>query len=266
MARSTNPFHAVGVCLWAVLLSCAPLLCGCGYNPGVAATEPLIVADCDSSTAADDLIVLDWSGGGSNIYPDEEFPGLDFASFETTEDGTLADDANAFKEAVRREVVHILCELPFVSVTVRNDKVRMGADATTVYVVQAPSQAGAGQIGEGEYDPCNLHHDNNALVFGEEFLELPGSYSFDEWVLIFANVIAHEIGHTLGFNHVPRSETSDSEHVLYVELMLPAHTVDEMISPQRFLSDETNCPDDAAHTRRMDAGTLTCGLPEPVGP
>ena len=221
-----------------------------------------MIVDCDGAATATDLVILDWSGGTSKIYPDDEFPGLDFASFETADGGTLADATEAFKDAVRREVVHILCGLPSVSVAVQNEKDRVDADATTIYVVHAASQAGGGQIGEGEFDPCNLQHDNSALIFGDELRDLPGPYSFDDWVLIFANVAAHEIGHTLGFNHVPRTEPSESEHVLYVELMLAGHTVDEMIRPQRFLSDETNCPDTAARSRRIDAGSLTCGLTE----
>jgi len=256
-----NSYRALGVYLLAAVLTCAPLLGGCGNDLGNTASEPLFIADCDPGATTTDLVILDWSGGTSKIYPDDEFPGLDLASFETADGGTLADTPEAFKEAVRREVIHILCGLPSLSVTVQNEKDRLDADATTIYIVQAPSQAGDGQIGEGEFDPCNLQHDNSALVFGDELLDLPGPYSFDDWVLIFANVVAHEIGHTLGFNHVPRTEPSESEHVLYVELMLAGHTVDEMIRPQRFLSEETNCPI-AARSRLLDAGSLTCEITE----
>ena len=244
------------------MFSCALVLSGCGNNLGNSASEPLFIADCAGASTPTDLVILEWSGGTSNIYPDDEFPGLDFASFETADGGTLADAPEVFKDAVRREVLHILCELPSLSVAVQNEKDRFDNEATTIYVVQAASQAGGGQIGEGEFDPCNLQHDNSALIYGDELRALPGPYSFDDWVLIFANVAAHEIGHTLGFNHVPRSEQPESEHVLYVELMLAGHTVDEMIRPQRFLSDEANCPEDAARSRRMDAGSLTCEITE----
>ncbi len=222
----------------------------------------MYVADCDGAATATDLIILEWSGGTSKIYPEDEFPGLDFASFETADGGTLADAPEAFKDAVRREVIHILCDLPSLSVAVLNEEERLDAEATTIYVVHAPSQAGGGQIGEGEYDPCNLRHDNSALVYGVELRELSGPYSFDDWVQVFANVAAHEIGHTLGFGHVPRTEHRESEHALFVELMLAGHTVDEMIRPQRFLSDETNCPDNVTRSRRMDVDSLTCGITE----
>ena len=80
---------------------------------------------------------------------------------------------------------------------------------------------------------------------------------------IFANVTAHEIGHTLGFPHVARSDVPDSPHALFVELMLAGHTVDEMLRPQRFLADETSCPDDASRSRRrIDPPSITCGLTE----
>jgi len=223
----------------------------------------LFVADCDTSENATDLVILDWSGGRNNLYPDDEFAGLDFSSFETLDGGTLADAALAFKDAVRDEVVRILCDLPFVSVVVQNDKAQINSVATTIYIVQASSRRGGGQIGEGEYDPCNLRRDNSALVFGDELLNFPDLYSFEEWVLIFANVAAHEIGHTLGFGHVPRSQNSEAEHALYVELMLAGHTIDEMVRHQRFLSDDTNCPEEAARARlHMNPPTIACGLTE----
>lgn len=262
LTRSVNVNSTRRTFVSAAVLCCSLVLSGCGNNLGDAASKPLYVADCDGAATATDLVILDWSGGTSRIYPDDEFPGLDFASFETTDGGTLADAPEAFKDAVRVEVVHILCNLPSLSVAVLNEKGRLGAEATTIYVVHAPSQAGGGQIGEGEFDPCNLEHDNSALIFGVELRNLPGPYSFDDWVLIFANVAAHEIGHTLGFGHVPRSEPTESKHALYVELMLAGHTIDEMIRPQRFLSEETNCPDNATRSQRKDVGSLICEITE----
>lgn len=236
---------------------CVVAVAGCGTIGGTLA--PL--SECDGELATD-LVILDWSGGASRLYPGDDFPGLDFAAFATTGGGTLADAADAFQEAVRGEVVHIFCGMPSVSVAVQNEN---GGDGgvTRVYLVQAPSQAGDGQIGIGEYDPCNLQHDNSALVFGEKLRKLASPHSFDEWVTIFANVAAHEIGHTLGFPHVARADVPVSPHPIFVELMLAAHTVDEMLRPQRFLADESNCPDGAARSRRrIDPPAITCGLTE----
>jgi len=244
-------------CFIAVGAVCA-LLCGCG-NIVLPGAQLKVASDCDVSELATDLIVLNWSGGTSDIYPDDDFPGIEFSAFETIDGGTLADDPEAFKGAVEAEVRHILCELPSVNISMRNEKERIDADVTTVFIVQAPSQAGEGQIGEGEFDPCNLHDDDSALVFGSELADLSGPYSFEDWVRIFANVTAHEIGHTLGFNHVPRSESGESEHRLFVELMLAGHTIDEMIRPQRFLSDNSNCPDDP-HDHSKNVHSFTCGL------
>ncbi|MEK7732515.1 MAG: hypothetical protein AAB363_11730, partial [Planctomycetota bacterium] len=59
----------------------ALVLSGCGNNLGNTATKSLFVAECDGAATPTDLVILDWSGGTSKIYPDDEFPGLDFASF-----------------------------------------------------------------------------------------------------------------------------------------------------------------------------------------
>jgi hypothetical protein len=232
---------------------------GCGTIGGRSLLA-VFVSECDGEPATD-LVVLDWSGGASRLYPGGDFPGLDFAAFATTGGGTLVDDAGAFQEAVRGEVVHIFCGMPSVSIAIQNEG-GVGAGATRVYLVEAPSQAFVGQIGEGEYDPCNVQRGNSALVFGEA-LDILGPYSFDEWVTIFANVTAHEIGHTLGFPHVARSDVPVSPHAIFVELMLADHTVSEMLRPQRFLADEANCPDGAARSRRrIDPPAIACGLTE----
>ncbi len=222
--------------------------------------EPLFVSDCEGFDPAEvgDVVLIDWSGGVSRIYPDWELPGLDFEAFATTDGGTLADDEEAFKEAVRSHVAGLLCDFP-VPVSVRTGEGPSEAPYNVVYVAQVASLESATQIAEAEYDRCNEDHDDEAIVYSREIERLGGPFTFDEWVTLFGNVIAHEIGHVLGFGHVEREDTGEG-HPLYVELMLDTHTLDEMLSSQRFLSDLSNCPAVEAQQRRIATpAVLTCG-------
>jgi len=237
---------------------------GCGGAPGTTSLPSDITADqcpgaaADKSTATD-AILLEWTGGTTRIYPDDEFPGLDLSAFVVTDGQTLADEADDFKTAVRDEISRILCDMPTDGIHLTNSKAGLPPNVTTVYFTQTISPMGGAQIGQGEYDPCNENHDDHAIIFGDEILELGRARSFDEWVFVFANVTAHEIGHMLGYGHVPRVIYAESQRPAFVELMMASHTTDEMIQSQRLLADTTNCPDDHDPTSSRDRiTTLHC--------
>lgn len=235
---------------------------GCGTVGGAGAfTRGLLVAECEGlaglSESDVDIVVLDWDGGTSPIYPDETFVGVDLSLFETADGGTLADQGEAFKELVRQRIAEIYCDSPADKIIVYN-----GDDVdpfdTVVHITHETRPNGSTDIGEGEYDPCNRQTDNAALIFGERLNQLSGAYTFDEWVNVFANVCAHEIGHTLGFGHVVRSELDSSERALFVELMLDRHTMSEMRQPHKFIVEQDNCPADANRSRRLAGEILPC--------
>ena len=246
----------VGVVLSATLV-------GCGSGAFDAdARHALISTQCagaEEVVAPATLVTLDWSGGVTPIYPDQLFDGLDLRLFETLEGGPLSDDEDYFKERVRAQGETIFCESPAPKVAVRHAADVRGYLGSTVYLTQSLSLLGGSEVGEGEFDPCDRDDENAAVVFGEQLRQLAGVLRFDEWVLIFANVTAHEVGHMLGYGHIDRDEYEPTGRALFVELMLDGHTISELKRQQRIVSDQTNCPDlPGEPARRIERPILTC--------
>jgi len=224
--------------------------CGTTMRDAASVEQILFVSGCEHGmTGRPDVVVLDWNGGTSAIYPHDPFDGIDLALFETPDGATLAADAESFKEQVRLEVARIFCEWPELDVLVYNSEDAPAPADTLVYITRALQPGGGADIGEAEYDPCNRQNDNVAVIFGERIRRLGAGYTFEEWVHVFANVCAHEIGHTLGYGHISREEMADADETSAIELMLSHHTMAEMRTAQRFVADQTYCPDDLYRNR-----------------
>ena len=240
---------------------------GCGTSLTNLDTVALVSTDCDSSFNKTEreagTVILDWQGGTSPLYPGEPFDPVDLSHFKTTDGGSLADVEAQFRQAVRDEVARILCELPEFAMRVETGKASEAA-ANVVQFAAMKSPRADGQVGEGEYDPCNQYDNNHALVFGDELRMLGQQFSFDDWVMIFANVAAHETAHLLGYGHAPRPAEPQSVRSLYVELMYATHTVQEMLQQQRLLADIEYCPHGAAQARLGldEPDTWTAEAPE----
>ena len=244
-------------CVAAVTAPAGLGLVGCGGGVGQGGNPSLVLSEVDRV----DAVTIEWSGGYSDLYPEMELAPLDFGKFSLAEGGTLADDAERFKSAVVEQIVVILNALPEGRVHVRNGHADSGSEDTIIHVAQAFSPQVGGQIGQAIYDPCDKYSGDSGIIYGDELLQTGGPFYFHEWVTMFANVTAHEIAHTLGYGHVERQLTSAADRPLFVELMLAIHTVPEMISSQRYLAEDGNCPDATTTAKSFDPPTdFICGI------
>ncbi|MCH8251303.1 MAG: hypothetical protein IID36_02505 [Planctomycetes bacterium] len=240
----TRSYRGRLVVCFMVVHACG-MLTGCGvsmFNPVDVGGSASLRSDF-GELGTPDVFVLDWTGGSSMLYADVELAPVDFDAFATSDGGTLADDSDALMEAVRERVAKILDDVATYGVTVVNGESDEVDAVTIVHIAQEISPDAPKEIGRAEYDPCDRQQDNAAVIFAERIAQLGGIYTVEEWISVFANVIAHEIAHTLGFGHIERSTDDLSERSLYVELMLDGHTMDEMRGAQRFLHAQTNCSD-----------------------
>lgn len=244
------------------------VVAGCGQDlSSLFATRFLIASQCGGELQADqvatDLVILKWKGGVTSLYPEQEFAPLDLAVFPMTEGGTLADRADDFRDEVLQQIRNIYCDDPDIHIRIEHAENAPPQIATRVYFAQEVSPTHFGLIGEGHYDPCNQRHEDTAVLFAEQIRRLGSSFTFDEWVLMFANTAAHEIGHTLGFAHVDRLNNPQPQRSLYVELMLNRHTISELIREQRYVEELTNCPDNDLRSRTLATeSTIRCSYDE----
>ncbi len=161
-------------------------------------------------------IVIDWTGRNADVSKTKEkflldvlrpAPGIDlnlFCVFESDPPKRLPEviDLSLFKEKVRQRVVHI-----FRNTTPQDTRFITGEaedypDATKVYVVQGRYERASTALGISVLDPGNQLTTDVAIILGDSILQGNKKYpTLEEWIHCFANVIAHESAHTMGWKH-----------------------------------------------------------------
>ncbi|HRX85915.1 MAG TPA: hypothetical protein P5572_12930 [Phycisphaerae bacterium] len=228
-------------------------LAGCGTMdalPGVDTTARLsdksACTDAPAPQDAGTLFVLVWDGGFSTQTGDAELAPFDVSTLRFS-DGTAltADLPSHFEHDVLARIQTILCDLQPADITVVADKAEAWPDATIVHITGDAPFSGGKHIGQSDFDPCNAHPDDAAVIWGGALATRMPPLAYDQWVNVIANTTAHEIGHTLGFTHpseesVARMLPQPSEEIMRANVK-PA----ELAGLQYFLLQQETCPGEA---------------------
>jgi hypothetical protein len=202
-----------------VAISLVLAIAGCGVNSArllePVSDEPInpirnVLSACDRAPAPADagtLTVVDWTGGASQQVRGAEVSAFDFGALVMIDDGEPVErTAEEFQLDVLARVQSMLCSLDPMDIAVVIGEAEDYPDQTQVHVSGDVPANGGKHIGQSDYDPCNDYTDDAALIWGGAIANRIEAATYDEWVNAFANSIAHEIGHTLGFFH-PDEET-----------------------------------------------------------
>lgn len=201
------------------------------------------VPSCDQAPLPEDaltLIVLDWDGGESPLVRDKVLTGFDVASLTFADGKVMSQDE--FQAAVLTRVGEILCVLDPMDVAVIIGDGSTYQDSTVIHITGDAPANNAKHIGQSHFDLCNEHLDDSGVIWGGALAERISDATVDEWINAFANTIAHETGHTLGFFHpdpdlVARLLPSPS-----TEIMRAQTSTADLLQPQAFLLDQDTCP------------------------
>ena len=226
-------------------------LVGCGTTAGIPAipTPSAQVYDAQACPAApapeeaDTLVVLDWDGGTSSQVPGKTLAAFSLAALEV--DGQPADEIIAeeeFRRAVLARTQMILCALQPADVAVIEADADAFPSATVVHVTGDAPFVNGKHIGQSDFDPCNAHPDDAVVIWGGALATRVPPTTIDRWINAFANTIAHEIGHTLGFPHPDEDTLARMVDQPAEEVMRGKVTIAALLGEQHFLLQQESCP------------------------
>jgi len=234
----------------------AALCAGCGLNGSPSGdtgastllgdAERMAATACErapDAAGAATTVVLDWTGGASRharggLTTAFTVDLLTIAGDEIPE--SLTDES--FQQAVLARVRRILCDLDPMDVAVIISEAEYHPDSTILHISGAVPPGDGNQIGQSDYDPCNLYADDAGLVWGGALAGRIGEATVDQWVNAFANTIAHEIGHTLGFFHPAEVDLARALPIPAAEVMRKSTRISELLESQAFLYEQDTCP------------------------
>ena len=219
---------------------------GCGISP----TPSVPTADAPAGYAATPedggeltrTVVLDWTGGSSDVVS-SRLSAVDFAEMYLASGDSLEHYEESFQEAVRLRVEEILSALEPARFDVVTGESGNYPDDTVVYFTSDAVADDGLQVGQTRLDRCDLRREASVVVWGGTLLSLGNDFAYQEWVNVFANIAAHEVGHTVGFYHPDAVLTDLTDYEKDNEIMLAVHTLSALLGPQEFMIPQETCPE-----------------------
>lgn len=229
----------------AVLTAVFAIGCGNQFTPSASApSESSSRLDDPARSENDELakvIVLDWTGGFSDITSDWLAP-LDFSELYLASGESLESHVESLQESVLVRVEEILSTLEPVRFDVVTGEGDDSSEETVVYFTSDAVSGTKLYVGQTKLDRCDLNEGASVVVWGGTLLSLGNDYGYEQWVNLFANIAAHEIGHTIGFFHPDAVLTDLTDYEKNTEIMLGVHTMSSLLGRQEFLIPQETCP------------------------
>lgn len=238
-----------------VAISVVLAIAGCGVDSARRldpVSEPPInpirnvLSTCDRAPAPADsgtLVVIDWTGGVSRQTRGAEVSAFDFGALVMIDGGEPVErTAEQFQLDVLARVQTMLCSIDPMDVAVVIGESHDHPADTHVHVTGDAPANGGKHIGQSDYDPCNEFADDAALIYGGAIASRIEAATYAEWVNAFANSVAHEIGHTLGFFHPSEETVARLLPIPSQEVMRAVIQISDLKGEQWFLIEQNTCP------------------------
>lgn len=198
-------------------------------------------ADLTKTVSLVKRVVLDWTGGYTALTS-EWLGETDLSLFRLPTGETLADYADAFQESVRDRVEQVLHALEPAAFEVLTGESEAYVGDTVVHLTSESIGDGTLRVGQTKLDRCDLTDDDAIVVWAGTMVVMGDVHEFDEWVNAFANITAHEVGHTVGFFHPDTVLTDLTDFERRTEIMLAVHTLSALLGRQEFIIPQETCP------------------------
>ena len=199
-------------------------LWGCENQPKpTPKPKPTPNSNCVYDQSNRTIVVIDWTGRSSNPDYEDFFPklksrpGINFSLYQNYSNGgmSIQDSVNidSFKESVRSRIVEIYKNITPYDMIFITGEAEEYPYATTLYMLQTIYEDVGVAVGVANIDHGNLRTaEDAAFVLADNMLVANSKRpTLENWINYFANIGAHEIGHTLGWDHSTTWECIDPE-------------------------------------------------------
>jgi hypothetical protein len=186
------------------------------YDEGPVVVDAFDMDDIEAALDGEETRIIEGGSGVVGIVDNILSIFGNIASSYTSELGTVAADLNTGRITTQAQWTAVTSGIYFTTVDPSTWGLDPDADFTTAFVGNADdSLFGGSLLGvASQIDVAGQSKADNAVIFSQNFNGMPvtgnDTTRLNQYSRALANVIAHEVGHTLGLNHQPTSYAAGS--------------------------------------------------------